>query len=146
MKIFTIGFTKKSAEKFFNLLTDNYVNTVLDIRVNNSSQLAGFTKGNDLSFFLKTICGIDYIHDIKLAPTKDLLDKYKAKAITWNGYIEEFNQSMKERQIEKHIVDNYSNKDNICLLCSEEKACDCHRSLVANIFNNIFTDVKITDL
>ena len=82
MKLFTIGFTKKSAKEFFELLTNNDIKKLIDIRLNNVSQLAGFSKGNDLKYFLKELCGIQYSHNVNLAPTKDILDDYKKKKIT----------------------------------------------------------------
>ncbi len=62
MKLFTIGFTKTTAESFFSRLSQAGVKKVIDIRLNNASQLAGFAKKTDLIYFLKTICGIDYEH------------------------------------------------------------------------------------
>lgn len=129
MKIFTIGFTNKSAEKFFNLLTQNNVIKVIDIRLNNKSQLAGFTKGNDLKFFLKKICNIEYIYMPELAPTKDLLDDYKQKKITWKDYEVRFNKLLDNTDIHKLL--GCIDLNNSCLLCSEDKPDQCHRRLVA---------------
>ena len=77
MKVYTIGFTQKSAQEFFELLKTNKIRLLVDIRLNNASQLAGFTKGNDLKYFVKQICNSEYLHLLELAPTKDILDGYK---------------------------------------------------------------------
>lgn len=146
MRLYTIGFTKKKAETFFNLLKKNNVKTILDIRLNNTSQLAAFTKYPDIEFFLKEICGINYIHDKGLAPEESTLTRYKKNIINWEQYEMEFYNTMNNRQIGKHIRDNYSNMDSICLLCSEADARQCHRSLVANIFKEEFKDLEIINL
>ncbi len=144
MKIFTIGFTKKNAKKFFSLLQQNNVNKVVDIRLNNSSQLAGFSKGEDLEFFLKELFRIDYIHDINLAPTKEILDDYKKGKINWVQYEVLFSNLLKNRDIKKWLDDKYNKKlDHICLLCSEETANKCHRRLVAESIKNIYPELDI---
>ncbi|MDA8226520.1 MAG: DUF488 domain-containing protein [Desulfitobacterium hafniense] len=135
MKIYTIGFTKKSAEEFFDILERNKVKTVIDVRLNNSSQLAGFSKGRDLSYFLKKLVGINYVHRSDLAPTKEILDAYKSKLITWEQYETKFLNLLKDR---KPIVDT-SLFDQACLLCSEEVADHCHRRLVANYILDLIT-------
>ncbi len=139
-ELFTIGFAKKSAKEFFQLLKKNGINRVIDIRLNNTSQLAGFTKHNDLEFFLKEICGIKYNYDIMFAPDKDLLINYKNGNIGWDEYVIQFDNIMKTRNINEYISKNYSciNEERICLLCSEEKSDKCHRKLVADKFSKIF--------
>ena len=146
MKVYTIGFTQKNAKKFFNLLRDNGVKTVVDIRLNNTSQLAAFAKGDDLNFFLTEFCGIDYIHDVTFAPSDSLLKGYKSKEISWSGYEKEFFEIMNKRNIKSHIINNYANSDNICLLCSEATPNQCHRRLVAEIFKNTLEEVQIIHL
>lgn len=136
-KIFTIGFTKKTAQYFFELLIKNNVSTVLDIRRNNTSQLSGFSKYPDIEFFLKELCSINYMSDIKFAPTEQILKDYKSKKITWDEYIIQFNKLMKASKIEDYIAKEYCSYDNICLLCSEEKPNKCHRSLVAGYFSDV---------
>lgn len=137
--IFTIGFTKKTAQVFFELLKNNKVNTVLDVRLNNTSQLAGFSKYPDIEFFLNEICNINYISDAKFAPTEQILKDYKKKKISWDNYVLEFNKVMDSRKIDEYIEIKYKNYayDNICLLCSEEKHINCHRSLVARHFSDV---------
>ena len=95
INLFTIGFTKKSAEDFFTLLKKNKVKKLIDVRLNNISQLAGFTKKDDLRYFLKQICDIDYYHISEFAPTEDILKRYKNKYIKWEQYEKEFMVLMK---------------------------------------------------
>lgn len=146
MKLYTIGFTQKNARTFFNLLRDNNVKTVVDIRLNNTSQLAAFAKDEDLKFFLTEFCQIEYVHDITFAPTETLLKDYKNKKISWFEYEKEFSRIMEGRNIKNYIIKNYSNKDSICLLCSEALPNQCHRRLVAEIFGEVFEDVQIIHL
>lgn len=126
--LYTIGFTKKSAEQFFELLKKNKVKKLVDIRISNGSQLAGFAKGNDLKYFVKTICGIDYKHITDFAPTKDLLDKWRKEEITWEQYTEVYTNLLKVRGILKKYGINIF--DNACFLCSEETPELCHRRLL----------------
>lgn len=129
VNLFTIGFTQKKAEQFFETLLKAGVRRVIDTRLNNVSQLAGFTKKNDLEYLLRKIGGIEYIHILELAPTKDILDEYKKKQINWAIYEQRFNQLITERQIEKKVSSDLL--DESCLLCSEAKPHNCHRRLVA---------------
>lgn len=147
MRIYTIGFTKKSAEQFFCLLKKNNIKFFLDIRLNNSSQLSGFAKGSDLKFFLKNLLKIEYRHDIRFAPTKEILDGYKKKNITWNQYETEFLELMNSRNFKKIIADEYSDQlDGVCLLCSEPTAEKCHRRLVAEKIQSHFPNIEIIHL
>lgn len=142
--IFTIGFTQKSAEDFFYLLTQNKVDLLIDIRLNNTSQLAGFAKFPDIQFFLKNIGSINYIHDITFSPTNDLLKDYKSKKVSWNEYEDIFENIMLEREINNYIQEQYAkySNQNICLLCSEPTAKQCHRRLVAEHFKAVLkTDI-----
>ena len=127
--LFTIGFTKKSAEKFFELLKSNGVKQLVDIRISNNSQLAGFAKGKDLAYFVKQICGINYQHVLDFAPTKELLDRWHKQTVTWEEYIDEYTTMLKARDIiKKYGVKQF---DGACFLCSEETADICHRRLLA---------------
>ncbi len=147
MNIFTIGFAQKSAEEFFKLLITNKIECLIDIRLNNSSQLAGFTKQKDLQYFLKNIAKIDYIHDIKYAPTKDILDNYKSGKSGWDDYKIKYNDLISSRKIETLFERTIKNKySNICLLCSEAQATNCHRRLLAEYLKSKFDDVKIVHL
>jgi uncharacterized protein (DUF488 family) len=141
MKIFTIGFTKKSARSFFTSLINSEVKRLLDIRLNNVSQLAGFTKKDDLCYFTETICKIEYQHHPDLAPTKHLLDSYKKAKGDWESYEHEFLELMRSRQVEERF--SPSVLDSACLLCSEEKPHHCHRRLVAEYFKEKWGNVEI---
>lgn len=143
MKIYTIGFTKKLAEDFFSILKRNSISMLIDIRLNNASQLAGFSKGTDLKFFLKELCEIDYTHDIKLAPTKEILDDYKKNKITWSQYEKRFNDLLTCRNITKHLNNYLTQSRDICLLCSESTPENCHRRLVAEYVEKHFPDLDI---
>ena len=144
MKIFTIGFTKKSAESFFTQLQRAGVKRLVDIRLNNVSQLAGFTKRDDIRYFTKAICHIDYIHLTQLAPTQDILDTYKKHKGGWGLYESQFLDLMAKRQIENNVSREIL--DGGCLLCSEEKPHNCHRRLVAEYLKKKWGDVEIEHL
>ena len=142
MKILTIGFTRKSAETFFTRLKDAGVKRLIDVRLNNVSQLAGFTKKNDLRYFAKAICNIDYLHLPELAPTAEILDPYKkAKNGDWTLYERQFLDLMRSRQIENAMSREVL--DGGCLLCSEEKPHHCHRRLVAEYLQAHWPNVEI---
>lgn len=144
MKIFTIGFTKKSAESFFTSIQKAGVKRLIDIRLNNVSQLAGFTKRNDLSYFTKSICNIDYVHKPELAPTQDILDAYKKQKGDWDLYEHQFLDLMRSRRIEETVSRELL--DGSCLLCSEEKPHHCHRRLVAEYLKEKWGDVEIVHI
>ena len=144
MKIFTIGFTKKDAKTFFESLRANEIDLLLDIRLNNVSQLAGFAKGKDLAYFVSEILKIDYIHDLIFAPTKELLDNYRDKKIDWALYEKVFLDLLDNRGVDEHFSNTYLKKyKNVCLLCSEPNANKCHRRLVAEYIQNNFPKVEI---
>jgi uncharacterized protein (DUF488 family) len=144
MKLFTIGFTKKSAESFFETLRKSGAKRVVDVRLNNVSQLAGFTKKQDLAYFLAQIDGIDYVHVPLLAPTQQLLDAYKKRRGSWTAYEQQFLELMKERRIEEKVSRDLAADG--CLLCSEEKPQHCHRRLVAEYLQRHWGDVNIVHL
>lgn len=98
MHILTMGFTKKNAEEFFGLIREYHVEILIDVRLNNQSQLAGFTKGRDIEFFLKEICDCKYSHEIQFAPTKDILNRYKKGQISWEKYEVEYNELIKKKR------------------------------------------------
>jgi len=133
MDIYTIGFTKKSAETFFKFIKQSSIKTLIDVRLNNVSQLAGFAKKDDLKYFLHELCSVEYVHVPDLAPTKEILDPYQDKKIKWDAYEDLFMNLMAKRNIEKNIT-----KDLIeggCLLCSEHEPHHCHRRLVVEYLN-----------
>ena len=127
--LYTIGFTKKSAEQFFELLKANHVRTLVDVRISNSSQLAGFAKGSDLKYFLQQIGGIGYRHVADFAPTKELLSDYRAGKVSWPEYEQIYHELLTKRAINKRF--NVTDFDNCCFLCSEETPEHCHRRLLA---------------
>lgn len=144
VKLFTIGFTRKSAEEFFDLLEGAGVQRVVDIRLHNTSQLAGFTKQDDLRFFLDQVAGIEYVHLPILAPSEELMQDYRKKRIPFPEFRKRFLDLMAERKIEKAVSPRVLHGG--CLLCSEPKASDCHRSFVACYLAEKWNDVEVIDL
>jgi uncharacterized protein (DUF488 family) len=144
MKVFTIGFTKKPARRFFELLCGSGAKRVVDIRLNNLSQLAGFTKKDDLAYFLEAICGMDYMHLPVLAPTQVILDAYKKNGGDWGTYEQSFLALLRERAVELSIPKEII--EDACLLCSEDSPSKCHRRLVAEYLRERWGDVQITHL
>ena len=135
-EIFTIGFTKKTAEEFFYLLESHGVSKVIDVRLFNASQLLAFSKYPD----------IEYFQDMYFTPTERLLERYKKKFIDWRGYEEAFAALMAARDIDDYILKNYSGASGICLLCTEQSPLNCHRRLVAERIATVLGDVKIVHL
>ena len=144
MRIYTIGFTRKSAERFFGLLRDSGARRIVDVRLNNVSQLAGFAKRDDLAYFLGQVCGMEYIHLPSLAPTREMLADYRKGRSSWDDYEGRFNDLMAARRIEEKI-DPAVIEDG-CLLCSEDKPHHCHRRLVAEYLQESWRNVKIAHL
>lgn len=141
MKIYTIGFTKKSAEQFFTKLCQAGVKRIVDVRLNNVSQLAGFAKKPDLRYFADKICGIDYIHLPELAPTQDILDEYKKDKGDWQTYEKKFLELMEKRRIWETVPRNLI--ENSCFLCSEDKPHQCHRRLLAEYLQDKLGNIQI---
>ena len=144
MNVFTIGFTRKSANRFFGLLRASGAKRVVDVRLSNVSQLAGFAKRDDLAFFLSEICGMEYVHLPELAPTKEMLDEYRKRGGDWDTYEARFLDLMHRRRIEKSIPEEVVADG--CLLCSEDKPHHCHRRLVAEYLNDRWGGVEIVHL
>ena len=144
MKVSTIGFTKKSARRFFELIRASGARRVIDVRLHNGSQLAGFAKKGDLAWFLDEICGIGYVHLPGLAPTGELLDDYRKKRIDWSTYEVRFLDLMRQRRIEETVSREVL--DEGCLLCSEDQPHHCHRRLVAEYLNEHWGVVEIEHL
>ena len=145
MEIYTTGFTKKSATQFFQELKKNRIKQLLDIRLNNISQLAGFTKKQDLAYFLREICNAGYFHELLLAPTQEMLDQYKKQKGSWEDYSIVFLSLMAERKIEQRISPLLFEIPTV-LLCSEYSPHNCHRRLVAEYLQNKWDNVKIIHL
>ena len=144
MRILTIGFTKKRAQRFFELLRSAGAKRVVDVRLHNASQLAGFAKRDDLAWFLREICRMDYRHVPALAPTKELLAAYRKAEIEWPVYEKRFLDLMRERRIEETV--DRQLLDNSCLLCSEDQPHHCHRRLVAEYLNAHWGGVDVVHL
>ncbi len=144
IELFTIGFTRKTAREFFTSLKDAGVRRVVDVRLNNNSQLAGFSKKEDLAYFLREIGGIEYVHLPELAPTQDILDAYKKHKGDWGIYEKQFLELMARRQVEKTIRPDLL--DHGCLLCSEHLPHQCHRRLVAEYLNAKWGGIKTKHL
>ena len=144
MTIFTIGFTKRSAESFFEALQRAQVKRLVDVRLNNVSQLAGFTKRDDLRYFVSKICAIEYVHRPDLAPTQEMLDAYKKDKGDWSTYERQFLELMKDRRIEETVP--HELMDGACLLCSEDRPHHCHRRLVAEYLSGKWSAVNVEHL
>lgn len=145
MEVYSIGFTKKTAEQFFGLLKQAGIRQLLDVRLNNISQLAGFTKRDDLQFFAREICAAEYRHEPLLAPTQDILDHYKKEKGSWAEYEPRFVDLMKERRIEEKLDRSLFSLPTV-LLCSEPTAEHCHRRLVLEYLAERWGDLRIHHL
>lgn len=140
MKLFTIGFSGKSAEQFFELLKINGITTLIDARLNNKSQLAGFTKVKDFPYLLHQVAGVEYVHATSLTPTKELLDGYRDGNISWSEYEVTYDKILKSRSLDQLSNDVI---ENGCILCSEPIANQCHRRLAAEYLQTAFPDQQI---
>lgn len=143
--IYTIGFRKKSLEVFINLLREAGVDAVIDIRLHNTSQLAGYTKRDDLAFLLREGFSIAYEHRLELAPTPEILDTYRADK-EWLAYERRFGPLMAERRIEKAAGEIFARYQRPCLLCAEPTAEKCHRRLVAEHWRKRVPELEIVHL
>jgi len=143
-RIFTIGYAGKDACQFFTLLKQGGIRKVIDVRLYNTSQLAGFTKKQDIKYFLQSIVGAEYVHLPIMAPTKQLLNDYKNGLIGWQEYEEQFKTIISQRQIDKHIM--RQDIDMSCFLCSEATADNCHRRLVAEYLAGVWSNISIIHL
>ena len=141
MIIFTIGFTKKTAEQFFTRLQKAGVKRLVDVRLNNTSQLASFAKAKDLEYFLKVIDGIDFIHSPILAPTPDILESYKKKKGPWTDFERGFLKILERRRIAEVMIGKI--RDGDCLLCSEDTPERCHRRLIVEHLKKEWGDMEI---
>lgn len=144
MEIFTIGFSGRSAREFFGTLKNSGVKKVIDVRLYNTSQLAGYAKKRDIAYFLETIVFAEYMHLPIMAPTADLLHGYKKGTMDWQEYAKRFNELISRRQIEKNMMPE--DTDKACFLCSEPQSTHCHRRLVAEYLSRQWGNVQITHL
>ncbi len=145
MEIYTIGFTQTSAAEFFGKLKQAGVRRLVDVRLNNVSQLAGFAKRDDLKYFLAEICGVEYGHEPRLAPSQEILDAYKKEKGSWDEFERRFLQLMADRQIEAVIDCSLFDVPTV-LLCSEPTAEQCHRRLVVEYLDSQWGDVRAVHL
>lgn len=144
MNLFTIGFTGKSAEKFFGLLESSTATKLIDIRINRTSQLAGFAKEQDLRFFLPKLAGMQYLVWEDLAPTKELLASYRDKEIVWEEFSQKYQDLIRDRGVlEKSAQSDF---ENAVLLCSEDEPEKCHRTLLAELVTRKFPGFRVTNL
>ena len=144
IRVFTIGFASKTAEQFFSRLKQPGLIRLIDVRLHNISQLSGFTKKNDLKYFARSICDLDYVHLLELAPTQELLDAYRKKGDDWEGYEKTFRSLVATRRIEDTIDKKLIRGG--CLLCSEASPERCHRRLVAEYLRDKWGNVQIVHL
>jgi len=143
MTIYTIGFTQKTAQQFFDLILSNEIKLLIDVRLNNVSQLAGFSKGSDLKYFLSEICACDYLHCVDFAPAKEILNNYKGKKISWAEYEEQYKLLISERGAIRGFFEKHEQYEKICLLCSEPTAENCHRRLLAKMITERYPQIII---
>ena len=141
MKLFTIGYSKKSAEEFFDLLRANNVKRVVDIRRHNTNQLAGFTKKDDLAWFLSVIADIDYQHVLELAPSEDLMHAYRKEGLPFDEFSAQLRTQFDEREMPTKAT-----FDRAALLCSEADPSTCHRLIAAQYLAEKWSGVEIIHL
>lgn len=145
MEIFTIGFTRRSAENFFDVLKQVGIERLVDVRVNNTSQLAAFTKRDDLGYFLRELLGAEYVHEPLLAPTKEMLKSYRSGRLSWEDYETEFFGLMRARSIE-HKVSRRLFYEPTVLMCSEPGPERCHRRLIVEYLDEAWDNLHVTHL
>lgn len=144
MEIYTIGFTKKSAVEFFGSLRQAGIQRLIDVRLNNTSQLAGFTKKENLAFFLWEICRIEYLYEPLFAPTQELF-MYKRQKGQWSEYEQRFFALLRDRRIEERIEQKVFDIPTV-LLCSEATAEYCHRRLIIEYLQSQWGNIKAIHL
>ena len=145
MEIYSIGFTQRTASDFFGTLRAAGIKQLMDVRLNNTSQLSAFAKRDDLAYFLQEICGAEYVHEPLLAPTQEMLDAYKKRKGAWSEYERDFFALMRERAIEEKLSPAQFSEPTV-LLCSERTAEQCHRRLVLEYLASAWGDVLIRHL
>ena len=145
MEIYSIGFTQKSAREFFDTLKAHGIERLLDVRLNNTSQLAGFAKQADLAYFLGEICGAAYEHEPLLAPTQDILDEFKKRKGSWEAYSEAYLSLIRSRKVEA-VLSRDSFRKKTVLLCSEPTPEHCHRRLALEYLQQHWKGVTIHHL
>jgi uncharacterized protein (DUF488 family) len=145
VEVYSIGFTKKTAKQFFGILGKTGIRRLLDVRLKNASQLAGFTKREDLEYFLREICAAEYVHEPQLAPTKEILDEYKKHKGSWEEYERRFLALMAIRKVEEKLDTGIFAVPTV-LLCSEPTPDHCHRRLVLEYLQQKWSNLTIHHL
>lgn len=145
MDIFTIGFTQKSASEFFETLKAHGIERLMDVRLSNTSQLAGFAKQSDLKYFLKEICGAEYVHEALLAPSEELFTAYRKEKGSWEELARGYVKLLKTRRVES-VLDKASFRKKTVLLCSEATPEHCHRRLAVEYLRQHWPEVRIHHL
>ena len=145
MELFTIGFTKKTAQEFFEALAGAGIKTLIDVRLNNKSQLAGFSKQADLEYFLDEICSIKYIHEPLLTPTEEMFKAYRSKSIDWEEFGRRYRDLLGKRAVSDHL-DRTPFTENAILLCSEPDADHCHRRWAAEHLRDAWGGLDLVHL
>jgi uncharacterized protein (DUF488 family) len=145
VKLYTIGFTKKPAERFFKLLEEHQAKRVIDIRVNPQGQLSGFAKQDDLAYFLDRLIGCEYLHLPILAPTEEIMTDFR-KDQQWERYVNRFEALMDERNVPASLDKAVLTETASCLLCSEATPERCHRRLVAERLSGAWPELEVVHL
>jgi uncharacterized protein (DUF488 family) len=146
MKVYTCGFTQKTARQFFESLRRVGIRRLIDVRLKNVSQLAGFAKKDDLAYFLDVICRAEYIHEPLLAATEELLDFYKKEHGDWTEYQERFLRLMADRRVEERLERSLFEEKPTVLLCSEATPEHCHRRLILEYLGDKWGDITSVHL
>ena len=146
MIIYTMGFSKKTAREFFSRIAENDIDVLIDVRINNKSQLAGFAKAVDLEFFLEKISHVPYVYEPRFAPTKELLKDWRDGSISWDEYQKIFTEIMDSREVERVFKELFSNYSRPLLLCSEATPEHCHRRLLAERFASVLGSGVVTNI
>lgn len=141
MRVYTIGFTRRSAADFFSTLDQHGIKRVIDVRIHNASQLAGFTKRDDLAYFLQRILGAEYRHEPTLAPSEELLRAYRSRELDWDTYGARFRDLMAERRIQDQYNPDLFVPPTV-LLCAEPNARECHRALILDYLNKYWGNIE----
>ena len=144
MLLYTIGFTKKSAETFFEGIRYRGIQMLVDVRLKNTSQLMRFSHGKDIEYFLQNLCNCKYEHCVNYAPTKEILTDWKKKRITWPEYEKRYRTLMTERKAVRNFITCYDGVyETVCLLCSEPTPEHCHRRLFAEMLQEAKPDIEV---
>jgi uncharacterized protein (DUF488 family) len=145
LEIYSIGFTRRSAESFFEALRRAGIRVLMDVRLRNTSQLSGFAKRDDLAYFLRHLVNTDYVQEPSLAPTEELLRAYRSRQVSWDEFEVMFRSLMEERRIEEMFNRSLFDR-RVCLLCSEFEPTRCHRRLVLDYLNDRWGGVEAIHL